>query len=51
LNPAFIIGPTLLNSTFVALQLVGGFLLGKTPAAPPVRMAIIDVRDVAEAHY
>ena len=51
LNPSFILGPTLLNIPFSSYMMISPILLGKSEGVPDIRMAVIDVRDVAEAHY
>jgi len=48
--PSFVAGPTLVSSAFSSSQIIGGFLTGKTPVVPHVKLGIVDVRDIATAH-
>jgi dihydroflavonol-4-reductase len=50
LNPSFIIGPTLLNTPFSSMGIVGPILNGQVGGVANIRMAVVDVRDVALAH-
>jgi nucleoside-diphosphate-sugar epimerase len=51
LNPAFIIGPTLLNTFFSSLGFIKPILFGEWEGIGNTKMAVVDVRDVAYAHY
>ena len=50
INPAFVLGPPLDEHYGSSLGLVERFLKGKDPMVPPMGLAIVDVRDVAEMH-
>lgn len=50
INPGFVLGPPLDEHYGSSLGLVERFLKGKDPMVPPMGLAIVDVRDVAEAH-
>lgn len=50
INPGFVLGPPLDEHYGASLGLVERFLKGKDPMVPPMGLAIVDVRDVAEMH-
>lgn len=50
INPGFVLGPPLDEHYGSSLGLVERFLKGKDPMVPPMGLAIVDVRDVAEMH-
>lgn len=50
INPGFVLGPPLDGNYGASLGLVERFLKGKDPMVPPMGLAIVDVRDVAEMH-
>lgn len=50
INPAFVLGPPLDDHYGASLGLVQRFLAGKDPMVPPMGLALVDVRDVAEMH-
>lgn len=50
INPSFVLGPPLDEHYGSSLGLVERFLKGKDPMVPPIGLAIVDVRDVAEMH-
>ena len=50
-NPGFIAGPTLVNTNFASSEVIGLFMNDKLPGGCPlIAMAIVDVREVAQAH-
>lgn len=50
INPGFVLGPPLDEHYGSSLGLVERLLKGKDPMVPPMGLAIVDVRDVAEMH-
>ena len=50
INPALIMGPSLIAGDFSSGQFVKNMMIGKHPFMPKVKMPIVDVRDVAVAH-
>jgi dihydroflavonol-4-reductase len=50
INPGFVLGPPLDEHYGASLGLVERFLKGKDPMVPPMGLAVVDVRDVAEMH-
>lgn len=50
INPGFVLGPPLDEHYGSSLAVVERFLKGKDPMVPPMGLAIVDVRDVAEMH-
>ncbi len=50
INPGFVLGPPLDEHYGSSLGLIERFLKGKDPMVPPMGLAIVDVRDVAEMH-
>jgi dihydroflavonol-4-reductase len=50
INPGFVLGPPLDDHYGSSLGLVERFLKGKDPMVPPMGLALVDVRDVAEMH-
>jgi dihydroflavonol-4-reductase len=53
INPGLIMGTPIVGGSFSSADVAKMFLTGKgpMPALPPMSMAIVDVQDVAEAHY
>jgi len=49
-NPSLVLGPVLSSSAGTSVELMRQILSGAMPAAPKLRMAIVDVRDVADLH-
>ena len=50
INPGLVLGPPLDGHYGSSLGVVERFLKGKDPMVPPMGLAIVDVRDVAEMH-
>ncbi|MFO0672927.1 MAG: NAD-dependent epimerase/dehydratase family protein [Polyangiaceae bacterium] len=50
LNPAFVLGPGLDRAAGASLELVVLLMKGKYPAVPDLSFAVVDARDVADAH-
>jgi dihydroflavonol-4-reductase len=50
INPSLVLGPPLDEHYGSSLGLVERFLQGKDPMVPPMGLALVDVRDVAEMH-
>ena len=50
INPGFIIGPLLMKKECASFKTVKQLLVREMSAVPDLRIAIVDVRDVAEAH-
>ncbi|UWQ21273.1 NAD-dependent epimerase/dehydratase family protein [Jannaschia sp. W003] len=50
LNPAFVLGPPMAEERGASLQLIERLLGGKDPMVPPIKLDVVDVRDVAAAH-
>lgn len=50
LNPSGIIGPVLHDDLSTSIQLVRRPLVGDVPGAPRLGYAVVDVRDLADAH-
>ena len=50
INPGFIVGPLLTKKECASSKVIKRLLLREMPAVPDFRAAMIDVRDVAEAH-
>jgi dihydroflavonol-4-reductase len=50
INPSLVLGPPLDVHYGSSLGLVERFLKGKDPMVPPMGVALVDVRDVAEMH-
>lgn len=50
INPSLVLGPLLGDDRSPSLQAVEQLLGGKLPAVPRIGFAVIDVRDVADAH-
>lgn len=50
-NPGLILGPVLLAECGTSVDMVRQMLRGKMPAAPKMDLAVVDVRDVAAAHW
>ena len=51
LHPSFVIGPTLINERNSSPEIIAKFLRGDVPGIPRMMFAMVDVRDVAMAHY
>jgi len=51
INPGLILGPALLAECGTSVDMVLQLLRGKVPATPKMDLAVVDVRDVAEAHW
>jgi dihydroflavonol-4-reductase len=49
-NPVAVLGPALGPDVSASLTLVQALLDGRTPAAPRINFALVDVRDVADLH-
>ncbi|MGL5012490.1 MAG: NAD-dependent epimerase/dehydratase family protein [Paracoccaceae bacterium] len=50
INPGFVVGPPLDANFGSSIGLIRRFLRGKDPMLPKIGFAMVDVRDVAEAH-
>jgi len=50
INPGFVVGPVLNKSKGASVQMILKLLTGKVPALPNFSMALVDVKDAAEAH-
>jgi dihydroflavonol-4-reductase len=50
INPGFVVGPPLDANFGSSIGVVKRFLKGKDPMLPKIGFAMVDVRDVAEAH-
>lgn len=51
INPSFVLGPLLWAERSPSLELVAMLLSGKVPLVPDLYFGLVDVRDVAKAHY
>ncbi len=49
-NPGMILGPILGGDPGTSVGLIRGMMRGKYPAMPDFRVAVVDARDVADAH-
>ena len=50
-NPVFVIGPTLVKTDFASGGVINMFMKGLFPGGIPyMRMSVVDVREVAQAH-
>ncbi|OJF93720.1 SDR family oxidoreductase [Pararhizobium antarcticum] len=49
-NPGMILGPVLGGKPGTSVGLIRGMMKGKYPAMPDFRVAVVDARDVADAH-
>ena len=50
INPSLVVGPLLGEDRSTSLQAIEQCLTGKVPAYPRIGFAVVDVRDVADAH-
>uniref|UniRef100_A0A0R3RR15 Epimerase domain-containing protein n=1 Tax=Elaeophora elaphi TaxID=1147741 RepID=A0A0R3RR15_9BILA len=50
LNPSLIVGPSLQNGKRSSATIISRFLDGSMPAYPAMKLGLVDVRDVAQAH-
>jgi nucleoside-diphosphate-sugar epimerase len=48
--PGLAMGPSFVRAGFTSGEIVSNFLEGKYPSVPRVMVALVDVREVAEAH-
>ncbi len=51
INPGTVLGPLLDNSFSTSGQVISRLIDGKVPACPRLNWSVIDVRDVASAHF
>ena len=51
INPSLILGPLLGTANGTSLEVIRKLLCGEYPALPRFGMSIVDVRDVADAHW
>ncbi|TNV77308.1 hypothetical protein FGO68_gene2508 [Halteria grandinella] len=51
INPVLILGPSLVAADFSSGQIIGAIMGGKYPGMPKIMLSIVDVRDVALAHF
>ncbi|EFO82284.1 hypothetical protein CRE_00212 [Caenorhabditis remanei] len=51
INPTLVFGPAYITEQGASITLMRKFMNGEMPAAPPLNMPIVDVRDVALAHF
>lgn len=50
-NPSFVFGPVLWSECSPSLEVVEWLLSGRLPGIPDLHFGLVDVRDVAQAHY
>ena len=50
INPGFIIGPNLNECNFSSGDIIKKVMTGGLPGIPKIKMPMVDVRDVAQAH-
>ncbi|GMR31581.1 hypothetical protein PMAYCL1PPCAC_01776, partial [Pristionchus mayeri] len=50
INPVLVIGPPLIDEQGSSISIIRQFLQHEMPACPPMQVALVDVRDVAEMH-
>lgn len=50
INPSLILGPSFIKSDFSSGELIARFMSGKVPGMPKIMLAVVDVREVAQAH-
>lgn len=50
-NPSFVFGPVLWSECSPSLEVIDGLLSGRLPGIPDLHFGLVDVRDVAQAHY
>jgi dihydroflavonol-4-reductase len=50
INPGFILGPTLIPGDFASAQIITQLLTGALPGIPRFKIAVVDVRECAQAH-
>lgn len=50
-NPSFVLGPVLWKERSPSLDIVALLLNSRFPGVPDLHFGLVDVRDVAEAHY
>ncbi|GMT05000.1 hypothetical protein PENTCL1PPCAC_27174, partial [Pristionchus entomophagus] len=50
INPVLVIGPPLIDEQGSSISIIRQFLQHEMPACPPMQLALVDVRDVAEMH-
>ena len=51
INPSAVLGPVMSNDLSGSLEIITQLMTGKVPASPRVGFCVVDVRDVADAHY
>lgn len=51
INPSFVLGPVLWKEHSPSLDIVALLLNGESPGVPDLHFGLVDVRDVAQAHY
>ncbi|KAF8384095.1 hypothetical protein PRIPAC_73237, partial [Pristionchus pacificus] len=50
INPVLVIGPPLIDEQGSSISIIRQFLQHEMPMCPPMQLALVDVRDVAEMH-
>ncbi|GMR31424.1 hypothetical protein PMAYCL1PPCAC_01619, partial [Pristionchus mayeri] len=50
INPVLVIGPPLIDEQGSSISIIRQLLQHEMPACPPIQIALVDVRDVAEMH-
>jgi dihydroflavonol-4-reductase len=50
-NPSFVLGPAMWGEVSPSLDIVSLLISSKMPGVPNLNFGLVDVRDVAEAHY
>jgi dihydroflavonol-4-reductase len=50
-NPSFVFGPVLWSECSPSLEVIELLLSGRLPGIPDLHFGVVDVRDVAQAHY
>ena len=51
INPGLVLGPNLNEAQFSSGDIIKKFMMREMPGLPYVSMPVVDVRDVAEAHF
>ena len=51
INPSLIVGPAICGPGFTSQSIIADIVLGKHPGLPKVKMGLVDIREVAEAHF
>lgn len=51
IHPTFVVGPTLVGEMSSSVGVVAKILSGELKGLPDVQMGMVDIRDVAMAHF